>query len=215
MESGEGFGFDLKIELGGEANGPKEAEMVLVKAGGGRADSADEFGAEVLFAADPVVEFLEDGLEIEAVNGEIAPLSIRLSVAKAYLFGVAAILIIRFGAESGDLKLMAVFDDDDDTELATYRDGVQEQRFDLARQCGGDDIVITGLAAKEEIADAAADPQGVKAGGLETPDNSRSVYTQRVVTLFGRAHWLMGERLVVTPGVFDEIDTTFNFLGGE
>ena len=194
LEGGEGFGLDLKIELCGKANGPKEAEMVLIEAGGGGADGADQFGAEVLFAADPIVEFLANRLEIEAVDGEIASLSIGLSVAEADVFGVAAILVIRFGTVSGDLKLMAVFDDHDNAEFAAHGDGVREERFNLTGQGGGDDIVITWFAAKEEIANAAADPQGVKAGGLETPDNCCGVFAQRVVALFGRAHgWMASD----------------------
>ena len=134
------------------------------------------------------MEFLEDWLEIEAVDGEIASLSIGLSVAEANVFGVAPILIIGFGAEGRDLKLMAAFDDDDDTEFAAYGDSAGEERFDLVGQGGGNDIVIARFAAEEEIADTATDPKSDKPPGLQTPDNGRGVFAQRVVTLFWRAH---------------------------
>src|SRR5262249_5813272 len=125
------------------------------------------------------MDFLEDGLEKEAVDSEIAPLSICLSVAKADVFGMAAILVIGFGAEGRDLKVMTAFDDDDNAEFAAHGDSVGEERFNLVGQGGGNDIVIAGFAAEEEIADAATDPKGDKAGGLEMPDNTRGVFAQR------------------------------------
>ena len=182
MQGGERFGLDLEIELSGKADGAKETEMILIEARGRGANGADKFAREVLFAADPIVQRLADGIEVEAVDGEIAALGISLGIAEADAFGVAAILVVGFGAESGDLKLVARFEDDHDAEFAADGNGAAEEGFDLFGESGSDDVVIARFATEQEIPDTATDPKGSKAGVLEAPDDGGCGFAQRGVT---------------------------------
>ena len=90
-----------------------------------------------------------------------------------------AILVIRLGAEGGDLELAAAFDDHHHAELASDRDRALEEVLDLFRQGGGDDVIITRLAAQQEIAHAAAHPEGREAGALQPADDvERGVFRE-------------------------------------
>jgi hypothetical protein len=145
--------------------------MVLGKTLGGRADGAEEFRAQILLAADPVVQLLRDGIKEEAVDGEVAAAGVGLGVAEGDLFRAAAILVVGFGAEGGDLEFMAGFKDDDDTEFAADGKGAAKEALDLGGQGGGGDVVVLGFAAQETVADAAADPVRGEAGRLEAADD--------------------------------------------
>jgi len=175
FNGGECFGFDIEIELGGESDGAKEAEMIFAEAFGGRTDGADDLGAQVGFAADPIMQFALDGIEEEAVDGKIATACVGDGIAKNDIGWVASILIIGFSAKGGDLELVIVFENNDDAEFAADGDGAFEKTFDLVGESRGDDVVITRFAAQEVIANAAANPIGGEAGFLETLDDlSRS-----------------------------------------
>jgi hypothetical protein len=172
LERGEGFGFDLKIKLRGEAHGAQEAEIIFGETFGGRADGAKEFGAQIAFAADPVVQLLRDGVEEKAVDGEIAAGGVGLGVAEGDLFRMAAVLVIGLGAEGGDLEFAAGIEDDEDAELAADGNGAREKGLDLGGESGGGDVVVLGIAAEEAVADAAADPVRGVAGRLEAADDA-------------------------------------------
>jgi len=169
-DGGEGVGVDGEIELGGEADGAEEAQVVFGKAFGGVADGADEASLEVGLAADPVVELAGEGVKEEAVNGKVTADGVGLGVGEGDGFGAAAVAVVGFGAVSGDLELVVLFDDDDDAELAADGDGVGKEFFDGGGAGGGGDVVVGGDAAEELVADAATDPVGGVAGGVEAMD---------------------------------------------
>jgi hypothetical protein len=174
FNGGEGFGFDIEIQLGSKPIGAKEAEMIFAKALGWRPDSADDFRAQIGFAADPIMQFAFDGIIEEAVDGEIAAAGVGDGVAKNDIGWMASILIIGFGAKGGDLELVIVFENDDDAKFASDGNGAWEEIFDLVGQSGGDDIVIARFAAKKKVANATADPISGEAGLLEALDNVSS-----------------------------------------
>ena len=87
-------------------------------------------------------------------------------MAKTTFSGRRPSLVIRLGAKRGDLKLLAVFDDDDDAEFFADRNGFAEKFFDLLRLGVRGDVKILRLAAEQKIAHAAAHPERSKAGGL-------------------------------------------------
>ncbi len=118
LKRGQGCGFDLEIKLGGEAHGPQEAQMVLGKAFGGRTDGAKQFRAQIFFATDPVVQLSGDGVEEQAVDGEIAPAGVGLGIGERDVLGMTSVLVIGLGAIGGDLEFMTGFEDNDDAELA-------------------------------------------------------------------------------------------------
>jgi hypothetical protein len=180
FERGECFGFDIEIELGGESDGAKEAEMIFAEAFGGRTDGADDFCAQIGFAADPIMQFAFDGIEEEAVDCKIATACVGDGVAKNDIGWVASILIIGFGAKGGDLELVIVFENNDDAEFAADRNGAWEKVLDLIGKSGGDDVVIARFAPEEKVANAATNPIGGEAGLLEALDDLSGGFGERL-----------------------------------
>src|SRR2546430_14197045 len=90
FECGHRCGFNLKLELSSQSNGSQEAQVVLGEALFGNADSADDFGAQIRLAFDPIVQLPLDRVEKKAVDCEVTALCIRPRVAKHDMFGVAA-----------------------------------------------------------------------------------------------------------------------------
>ncbi len=105
-----GFGGDGEFEAGGEADGAEHAEVVFGEAGFGVADGAEGFGVDVALAADEIVELacagVGEGVEEEAVAGEIAAVGVFMGVGEADGGGVAAIGVGAVGTEGGDLDLV-------------------------------------------------------------------------------------------------------------
>ena len=108
--------------------------MILGKPFLRRADGADDFRAQILFAADPVVEFFRERIVEKPVDGEIAALRVGLGIAENDFLRTPAILIIRLGAKGGDLELMFAFDDNHHAEFACRRRMVFLKSFSI---CSG------------------------------------------------------------------------------
>jgi len=75
--------------------------MVFGKPFARRADGADDFRAQILFAAYPVMELFRDRIIEKSVHGEVAALRIGLGVAERDLLRMPAVAIIRLGAICG------------------------------------------------------------------------------------------------------------------
>ena len=116
------------------------------------ANCADDFCAQILFAADPVVDFFRERIVKKSVHREITARRIRLGVGENNFFRPAAILVIRLRAEGGNLKLLAAFDDDDDAEFFADGNGFAKKFFDLLRPGVRGDVEILRFAAEQEIA---------------------------------------------------------------
>ena len=80
--------------------------MVLRKPFLRHADGADDFRPQILLAPGPVVKLFRNWIVKKSVDGEIAPLRIRLGVAENDLLRTPAVLVIRLGAKGGDLELL-------------------------------------------------------------------------------------------------------------
>ena len=173
-------GFDAEIQLRGKPHRPQQPQVVLGKPLRRRADRADDPGAQVRLAADPIVQLLPHRIVEQAIDGKVAPAGVGLRIAERNPFRVPAILVIRLGAEGGDLELLAAFDDDHYPELASDRDRALEEAFDLCRQGGGGDVVIPRLAAQQEIAHAAAHPEGREPGALQPADDGERGIPRRL-----------------------------------
>ena len=78
FDGGEGLRLDFKIQLRGKPHRAQQAQMVFGKALLRRADGADDFRAQILFAADPVVKFFGNRIVKQPVDGEITALRIGL-----------------------------------------------------------------------------------------------------------------------------------------
>ena len=95
--------------------------MVFAKTFFRFANRADDFRAQILFAADPVVNFFCERIVKKPVHGEIAAQRVGFGVCKNNFFRTATVLVIRLGAKSGDLELMSAFDDDHHAEFFARR----------------------------------------------------------------------------------------------
>ena len=145
--------------------------MIFTKAFLRRTNRADDFSAQIFFTADPVVDFLRERIVKKSVHGEIAAQRIGLGVGENDFFRATAILVIRLGAERGDLKLLFVFNNDHHAEFASDSDGAFEKFLDLFRLGVRGDVEILGFATKQQIAHAAADPERSKARLLQAFNN--------------------------------------------
>ena len=167
-ESAEGFpggGFDGKAELDGEADGAEEAETVFGKAGEGIADGADLLGSEIGLALDVIEEFVFEGIEKHAVDGEVAALGIFLGGGEGDGGGAATVEVGAVDAKGGDFKNVIVQAESDDAEgFALGIGGFGEEGLDLVGGGGGGDIDIGIGALEEGIADATSGVDGDVAG---------------------------------------------------
>ena len=78
FDGGKCLRFDFKTQLRGKPHRAQQAQMILGKPFLRRADGADDFRAQILFAADPVVKFFRERIEEKPVDGEIAALRVGL-----------------------------------------------------------------------------------------------------------------------------------------
>ena len=167
-ESAEGFpggGFDGEAELDGEADGAEEAETVFGKAGEGIADGADLLGSEIGLALDVIEEFVFEGIEKHAVDGEVAALGIFLGGGEGDGGGAATVEVGAVDAKGGDFKNVVVEAEADDAEgFALGIGGFGEKGLDLVGGGRGGDIDIGIGALEEGIADATSGVNGDVAG---------------------------------------------------
>ena len=103
------FGFDLKIQLRGEAHGAQQPQMIFAKAFFRLADRTNDFRMQIFFATNPVVNFFCERIVKKSVHREITARRIRLGIGENDLLRTPAILIFRLGPECGDLKLLSAF----------------------------------------------------------------------------------------------------------
>ena len=167
LHGGKGLGRDGEVELRGEANGAEHPQVILAEAFFGRAHGADEFGAQVRLAADPVVQLLGQRIVEESVDREVAADGVLAGVGETHRFRAASVLIVCFGAEGGDLILLPFLDDDHDAKLFTHRDGVREETLGVIGPRIRGDVEVLRLAPKQRVTHAAADEEGLESGGLQ------------------------------------------------
>ena len=131
LDGGERARLDLEIELGGQANGPEQPQVVLGESFAGQTDRAEPFGPQIGLAADPVAQLILHRVVKQAVDSEITAASVGLRVAEDQLARAPAILIIGLGPEGCDLELMIALNDDDDAEFPADSDSPREELLHL------------------------------------------------------------------------------------
>ena len=108
------------------------------------------------------------GSKQQAVDGEVAALDIFLStLAEAHLVGMAAVAVADVAAEGRDLDRVArvvSHRNQHDSKLRAHRVGFGKDPHDLVGRGVGGDVVIGGLAAEQQIANASADEVSLVAG---------------------------------------------------
>ena len=155
--------------------------MILAKAFLRRADGADNFGPQVLFAANPVVDFFRERIVKQPVHREIATRGIGFGIGKHHRLRPAAILIVRLSAERGDLKLLPVFNHDNDAKIFADRNGFGEQLLHLLRPGIRGDVKILRRAAKQKITHTAAHPERREARRLQAGNDLSGIFTGRQI----------------------------------
>ena len=149
----------------------QQTQMVLGESFCRRANGADGFAAQILFATDPIVQLFGLWIEEEAIDRKIAPLCIGSRISKRDVLRMAAIPVIRLGAKGRNLKFMATIHHDHHAELSTDGDGVFEKLFDLIWQSRSHDVVILRLASEKEITHATTHPKRLEAGLVKGTNN--------------------------------------------
>ena len=133
--------------------------MVFAKAFLRRTNGANNFGTQIFFTADPVMDFFCQRIIKKSVHREITAQSIGPGAGETDFFRPPAILIVRLGAEGGHLKLLSPLHHNDDTKLPADRYRFRKNCFDLLRPGVRGNVKILRLAAEQEIAHAAAHPE--------------------------------------------------------
>src|ERR1039458_5760723 len=174
------FWLDRKTQPRGETHGAQQPQMIFAKTFLRHADGADDFCAQIFFAADPVVDFFCERIVEQSVHREIAAQRIGLGVGENNFLRAAAILVIRLGAKRGHLKLLPALDHDDDAEFSADGNGFAEQFFHLLRLGVRGDVEILRLAAEQKIAHAAAHPERGEARALQATNNFSGDFTRRI-----------------------------------
>ncbi len=170
---------DVEVELGLEAHDAQQPYGILGEPHLGVADERDTSGLEVGHAADEVDDLFRLRIEIECVDGQIAPeriffqraeqvvphndaVLVMLAVDVVVLFDVVFVVLGRF-AEGRDFQHLATYTHMGDSETPSDQPRAPEQVFDLFRRGTGCHVEIFGLFFEEQVADAAADQQGLEA----------------------------------------------------
>ena len=206
--------------------------MVLGKPFFRLANGADDFRAQILFAADPVVDFFCERIVKQPVDGEITALRIGLGAGENDFLRAAAVPVIRLGAERGDLELLFAFDHNHHAEFAPDGDGAFEEFFDLLRLGVRGDVVILRFASEQKIAHAAADPERGEArrvAGARQCLNANSrvemaarsghlrftIYDLRANCQSTRQSQIANRKSFVAPDFFDVRDAAFDGFDGQ
>src|SRR5438067_5820620 len=105
-------------------------------------DRADDALFQISFATDPIVQLFFNGIEEKPVNREIPPHGISLRISEGDYLRTAAIAVIGFGAESGNLKLVAALEHEHDSEFAADCDSFRKKLFDLLGPRRSGDVIV-------------------------------------------------------------------------
>ena len=125
----------------------------------------------------------------QSVDREIAPARVGHRVAKRDPARMTAVAVIRFGPESGGLKLFSLFNHEHDAEFAPDRDGVWKERLDLLRSCRGSDVVVLRFLAQQLVAHAAADEIGLVPRRLQSAHDFHGSCAHRRKLITNRQNW--------------------------
>lgn len=181
LDGAERPGLDFEAEPRRETHRAHKPQMVLQEARARLADGADGFRLDVRAPANEVQRLVRDRVVEKAVDGEVAPLGVLLRRRERDRRRMAAVDVRVVGAECGDLDLVAVLHDDDDSELRADLDGAREERRDLLRPRAGGHVVVVGRAAHNHVAHAAAGEVGREALLLQAPHDALRRLSRRYV----------------------------------
>ncbi len=130
-------------------------------------------GVEVRPAANMIDDLTVDRVEEHAVDGEVAPLGIKLGRAENDPFGTAAVDIRQVAPEGGDLHLAGLtrteHPDDPETDPDGHR--AAKQPHHLPGGGVGGNVIIVRYVTQQQVADAATRPEGRVTGRAQRGDD--------------------------------------------
>jgi hypothetical protein len=146
--------------------------MVFGEAAFRIADGSDDARIEVSAAIREVENILRFGIEKETVDREVAAESILARVGfEADSIGAAAIGVGRIAPEGGDLDRTVILHNEHDTEVSANFASARKDVPELIGYGIGGNIVVLRNAAKQEVANTAADQVCGVAVGAEASDD--------------------------------------------
>lgn len=168
-------GVDGEVKAGRETDGAKHAEMVFSEALTGIADGAKDPGVDIAPTSDEIMDDAHasgrfarrQGIEEEAIAGEVAALGIFLGASEADSVGMSAIGICAVLAEGGDFDVKLPLPNKNDPKGCPDLLATREKAEDIVGAGGGGNIVILGRSAHETIADAPSSPVSDESCPLE------------------------------------------------
>src|SRR5690242_2295210 len=105
LDGREGVRIDRVSKARREADRSQHAQLVFRKAPLGIANRANYMSLEILATADEIQDFIVDGIEQKAVDGEVAPLDVFLRrLAEANFVRMAAIAVTDVASKCGNLN---------------------------------------------------------------------------------------------------------------
>ena len=164
--------FDFETQLHRKADGTEEAKAIFGKTGERIADGADRFGREIFLTLNEVEEFILEGIEKHAVDGEIASFCVFFGCRECDGGGATSIKVGAVEPEGGDFEHVFLHAKSDDAKRLSLRvGGFREERLDLVGRGGGGDIHVRVWPLQNGVADTAAGVDGDVAGLGEGLDN--------------------------------------------
>ena len=162
-----GLRVDGDAELRGEPHRAQHAHRVLAQARHRRADELEPAGADVRDASDVIPDFLLGRVEVQRVDREVAARRILGLRAVDVVRQQPPVLVGRVvaglgGAECRDFDRLRTDVHVDEAETAADDERAAEQRLHLLRAGVGGDVEILRLDPEQEVADGAADHEGLE-----------------------------------------------------
>lgn len=175
-------GADVKVELGGEADGAHHADGVFAEADVRVANGADAASLEVAKAADVVDDGEVVDVVEETVDGKVATEGIFLGCAEGVVFElVESVRLIGDGvrrrglAEGGSLNDLFAKDDMGQAETTADEIAIAELALDFVGACVSTDVKIFWGPAKEQITNGTANEVGFVAELGEAVKNLKGI----------------------------------------
>ena len=165
------FTVDREAEPGGESHRPQHPQVILAEPPFGIADRPHDARREIRATTGVVDHFSRRGIEHQRVDGEVATQHILPRVAlEDHTARMTTIHIAVVATEGGHLHLRVTIPHQHHAEMRPHQAGLGKKRQHLIR-CGvRGNIEIFGIAAKQQVAHAAAHQKGGEPGGLQPPD---------------------------------------------
>ena len=115
-------------------------------------NSAEDFVAKIVLAANIIDDGLLDRVEEQTIDREIAALGVLFGGCKADAFGTASVGVLQVGPEGRDFDLALPQPDQNHPERLSHRLCIREKPSDARRRSIGRDVVVFRRLPEQLIA---------------------------------------------------------------